>query len=81
MEVVDLLSFKDRSQLRQWFEDNHGKERECWVVAYRKHKPEWDALPYIDIVEETRCFWIDSTNKRLPDGRLAQRLRRTSAKA
>ena len=36
---------------------------------------EWDALAYIDIVEEALCFgWIDSTNKKLPDGRLAQRL-------
>ena len=32
-------------------------------------------LPYIDIVEEALCFgWIDSTLKKLPDGRLAQRL-------
>ena len=34
-----------------------------------------DCLPYIDVVEEALCFgWIDSTLKRLPDGRLAQRL-------
>lgn len=32
-------------------------------------------LPYIEVVEEALCFgWIDSTLKRLPDGRLAQRL-------
>lgn len=32
-------------------------------------------LPYLDVVEEALCFgWIDSTLKRLPDGRLAQRL-------
>lgn len=75
MEVINLLSFKKRSQLRRWFEQNHNKERECWVVMYRKQKPEWDALAYIDIVEEALCFgWIDSTNKKLPDGRLAQRL-------
>ena len=42
---------------------------------YRKNRPEWDALAYIEIVEEALCFgWIDSTNKKLPDGRLAQRL-------
>ena len=34
-----------------------------------------DCLPYINVVEEALCFgWIDSTLKRLPDGRLAQRL-------
>lgn len=32
-------------------------------------------MPYIEVVEEALCFgWIDSTLKRLPDGRLAQRL-------
>lgn len=75
MEVCNLLSFKERSELRQWFIENHGKAKECWVVMYRKNKPAWDAIAYIDIVEEALCFgWIDSTNKKLPDGRLAQRL-------
>ena len=75
MEIVNLLSLKKRSELRRWLEANHDKEQVCWVVMYRKYEPEWDALPYLDIVEEALCFgWIDSTNKRLPDGRLAQRL-------
>ena len=40
-----------------------------------KNKPEGVCLPYLDVVEEALCFgWIDSTLKRLPDGRLAQRL-------
>ena len=40
-----------------------------------KNKPEGVCLPYLDVVEESLCFgWIDSTLKRLPDGRLAQRL-------
>ena len=75
MEVVNLLSLKDRGQLRRWLEETHDREKVCWVVMYRKQKPEWDALPYVHIVEEALCFgWIDSTNKKLPDGRLAQRL-------
>ena len=33
------------------------------------------SIPYIEVVEEALCFgWIDSTLKRLPDGRLVQRL-------
>lgn len=37
--------------------------------------PKPDTLPYLDIVEEALCYgWIDSTLKKLPDGRLAQRL-------
>lgn len=44
-----------------------------------RHKQEQDSppgiLPYIDVVEEALCFgWIDSTLKKLADGRLAQRL-------
>lgn len=40
-----------------------------------KKRPEGVCLPYLDVVEEALCFgWIDSTLKRLPDGRLAQRL-------
>ena len=32
-------------------------------------------LPYLDVIEEALCFgWIDSTLKKLPDGRLVQRL-------
>ncbi len=54
---------------------HHGKESEVWVATYRSKQPMAEALPYLDVVEEALCFgWIDSTCKRLPDGRLAQRL-------
>lgn len=75
MEVTNLLTFKERSELRQWLIEHHATTRECWVVSYRKKEPMWDALLYLDIVEEALCFgWIDSTCKKLPDGRLVQRL-------
>lgn len=75
MEIVNLLHFGNRSELRQWLEDNHNKEKCCWVVTYRGKCTEWRAIPYVEVVEEALCFgWIDSTLKRLPDGRLAQRL-------
>ena len=75
MEIINLLHFKDRSELRQWLADNHCKEKCCWVVTYRSKCPEWSAIPYIEVVEEALCFgWIDSTLKRLPDGRMVQRL-------
>ena len=76
MEIVNLLHFGHRSELRQWLEENHDEEKCCWVVTYRsKCAPEWPAVPYVEVVEEALCFgWIDSTLKRLPDGRLVQRL-------
>ena len=75
MEITNLLQFAEREELRRWFEQNHLTERCCWVVMYRAKRPEWDAIAYLDVVEEALCFgWIDSTLKRLPDGRLVQRL-------
>lgn len=75
MEVTNLLTFTDRQHLREWFEQNHLSEKCCWVACNRSKTPKPDTLSYIEIVEEALCFgWIDSTNKRLLDGRLAQRL-------
>jgi uncharacterized protein YdeI (YjbR/CyaY-like superfamily) len=75
MEITLLLELSDRSQLRAWLQENHSKEKECWVAMSRSKTPPPGTIPYIDVVEEALCFgWIDSTLKRLPDGRLAQRL-------
>lgn len=75
MEVTNLLHFSNRKELRQWLDDNHLSERSCWVVTSRSKQPPLGVIPYIEVVEEALCFgWIDSTLKRLPDGRLAQRL-------
>lgn len=74
MEITLLLEFTQRQQLRDWLQENHASAKECWVVMSRAKNP-MGVLPYIDVVEEALCFgWIDSTLKRLPDGRLAQRL-------
>ena len=76
------MHLSSRSELRQWLEENHNEEKCCWVVTYRGKRPEWPAIPYIEVVEEALCFgWIDSTLKRLPDGRLAQRLSPRRAKS
>lgn len=74
MEITLLLEFTQRQQLRDWLQENHASAKECWVVMSRVKNPV-GVLPYLDVVEEALCFgWIDSTMKRLPDGRLAQRL-------
>ena len=74
MEITLLLEFTQRQQLRDWLQGNHASAKECWVVMSRAKNP-MGVLPYIDVVEEALCFgWIDSTLKKLPDGRLAQRL-------
>ena len=75
MYIEPLLETSDRNELRRWLRKNHRAARQVWVVMFRKNRPAWPALPYVEIVEEALCFgWIDSTNKRLSDGRLAQRI-------
>lgn len=75
MEITQLLEFTNRGQLRQWLIDHHATAKECWVTMYRTKIPRMDSIPYVVVVEEALCFgWIDSTLKRLPDGRCAQRL-------
>jgi len=75
MEITLLLELKERQQLRNWLQENHTSSKECWVIMSRSKNPPAGVLPYLDVVEEALCFgWIDSTLKRLPDGRLAQRL-------
>ena len=75
MEITNLLEYTDRQQLREWLLRNHETAKECWVTVNRSKQVRTDSVPYAEVVEEALCFgWIDSTLKRLPDGRGAQRL-------
>lgn len=75
MEIRNLMTFEERAGLRRWLEENHGRERECWVACYRGKTAVAGALPYVEVVMEALCFgWIDSIVKKLSDGRLAQRI-------
>ena len=75
MELTIFLEYSERAQLREWLMANHAEAEECWVTVTRTKVPHPDCIPYEEVVEEALCFgWIDSTYKRLPDGRGAQRL-------
>lgn len=75
MTAEPFLDISGRDQLRKWLEENHATASHCWVSCNRSKAPRPDAVPYEEIVEECLCFgWIDSTLKKLPDGRLAQRI-------
>ena len=64
----------ERELWREWLSEHFQTESEIWFVFPMKESGD-KALSYNDAVEEALCFgWIDSTLKRLPDGRLAQRL-------
>ena len=75
MDFKNLLPAKNRDELRQWLQENHNKESECWVVVKRGHPADNGTFWYIDAVEEAMCFgWIDSTTKKMDNGITAQRL-------
>ncbi len=66
------LYVKDRKSWRAWLSKNHAKQKELWLVFYKKHtgKP---TVSYEDAVQEALCFgWIDSTVRRLDDERYIQ---------
>ena len=56
MEPVNLLKAKNRDELRQWLEQNHKTEKECWVVVKRGKPKGNNTFWYIDAVEEAMCF-------------------------
>ena len=73
MKISKTLYVPDRKSWREWLRINSQKEKEIWLVYYRKDavKPR---VPYNDAVEEALCFgWIDSTVKKLDKDRFAQR--------
>lgn len=72
--VKNLLEVRDRTAFRVWLSRHASIEPECWVVVKRGRPDGGGVFWYLDAVEEALCFgWIDSTTKRLHDGRTAQR--------
>lgn len=73
LEERKLLYVANRQAWRDWLEKNYQREKEIWLVSYKKHTGR-PSLPYNDAVEEALCFgWIDSIVRRLDDDRYAQR--------
>lgn len=72
-KITKTLYVTDREELRAWLRRNHKRQKEVWLIYYKKHsgKP---GIPYDDAVEEALCFgWIDSTVRKLDDERYMQR--------
>jgi len=58
------LTVKNRTEFRQWLDENSATERECWIVIKRGRPTDDEHFWYIDAVEEALCFgWIDSVWK------------------
>ena len=73
MEITKTLYARNRNEFRKWLEKNHDKEKDIWLVYYKKHTRK-ETISYNDAVEEAICFcWIDTTVKSLNDSEYAQR--------
>ena len=75
------LHVTKRKDWRLWLSENHHKEKEIWLIYYKKHtgKPR---VPYGDAVEEALCFgWIDSIVRTIDDERYMQKFTPRKAKS
>ncbi len=73
MQITKTLYVTDRKEWRRWLAKNHDKEKEIWLIFYKKDsgKP---SIPYNDAVEEALCYgWIDSIVKKIDEEGRAQR--------
>jgi uncharacterized protein YdeI (YjbR/CyaY-like superfamily) len=70
---MKTLHVVEREEWRAWLKANGGKEKEIWLVFYKKHTGR-PRLAYDDAVEEALCFgWIDSIIKPLDEETYARR--------
>ncbi|MCX6746627.1 MAG: YdeI/OmpD-associated family protein [Candidatus Pacearchaeota archaeon] len=73
MEIGKTLYVTNRNDWQSWLAKNHDKEKEIWLIYYRKSsgKPR---IPYNDAVEEALCYgWIDSIFKGIDEEKFVQR--------
>ncbi len=73
MNLGKTLTVTNRKEWRSWLARNHAREKEIWLVFFRKSsgKPR---IPYNDAVEEALCYgWIDSLQKGIDEEKFAQR--------
>lgn len=74
MEVTRLLDIHNREELYRWFEENHDTVPDFWLRINRAQADCPGVIRYVDAVEVALCFgWIDSTMKRIDDGKPIQR--------
>jgi len=81
MDVGETLYVTAREDLRAWFEANHHRKTEIWLIQYKKatRKP---SIPYLEAVEEAICFgWIDGFEKSMDAERYATRFTPRRAKS
>jgi uncharacterized protein YdeI (YjbR/CyaY-like superfamily) len=73
MKRLKFLQFSTRAEWRVWLEEHHTKEREAWLLHYKKGAGK-NSLTYEEAVEEALCFgWIDGLLQSLDAEKFALR--------
>ena len=64
---MEPVFFKNSSDFRNWFQQNHEIKKEVWVGLYKK-KSGKEGITYEDAVLQGLCFgWIDGLTKSIDD--------------
>ena len=67
----NILDITTRQEFRQWLQENHDVQQECYLDLKRGKPADDRHFYYIDAVEEALCFgWVDSTVCTVEDRRL-----------
>jgi uncharacterized protein YdeI (YjbR/CyaY-like superfamily) len=73
MKMHKTLNATDREAWRAWLSENHGSEREVWLV-FPNRRTGKVVMSYEDAVGEALCYgWIDSIVQRLDDKSYARK--------
>ncbi len=78
---METIYFKTSDEWRSWLKINYNKEREVWLVFYKKEsgKP---SIEYEAAVEEALCFgWIDSIIKKIDESKYARKFSRRNTRS
>ncbi len=74
MSEPDILTVRNRAELRKWLKKNHETWSDSlWLATYKKHHP--DYLPWGQAVEELLCWgWVDAQVAALDEDRMKHRI-------
>jgi uncharacterized protein YdeI (YjbR/CyaY-like superfamily) len=66
-------TFRTAADWRAWLEQNHDRQKEIWLVYYKKASSK-KSVTYNEALEEALCYgWIDSVVNRLDGERYMQK--------
>ncbi len=73
LKITKTYFTNKRAIWHAWLSKNHKKEKEIWLVSYKKNTGK-KSLSYDEAIEEALCFgWIDSAVKTIDSEKFAQR--------